>query len=112
VVFVCPRRWSPSHSIPSRGIFAIILILVSVFVRPGWGTRSGGGVGCSVGVDMVSGFVCAIVVMVSNAKCGGMWWSSRCYIALFRFRWWPWLCSAVVGGAAVGSAAVPVAALL
>jgi hypothetical protein len=69
-----------SHCVPSQGISAVMLmlvsVLVSVFVGPGWGTRWEGGIECVAGVDVVSGFVHVVVAF------------SRCYVVFFRFRRW------------------------
>jgi hypothetical protein len=73
------------------GVCAVV-IFIAIFVRifdwPRRRAQSRGGIGCDAGVDVVCGFVCAIV-MVSDVGCGGMWWRSRCYIILFRLKWWP-----------------------
>jgi hypothetical protein len=70
-------------------IVIFVVVLFWSFVWPWWEMQPGGGIGCGVRVDMVSGFVCAIVVMASDVESGGMWWSSGCYVTLFWLKWQP-----------------------
>ena len=84
------------RSSTSQGVCAVVVfiaVLFWTFVWPWWRTQPRGGIGCSARVDMVSvsGFVCAVVVMVSDAECGGMWWSTGCHVVLFRLKWRPGL---------------------
>ena len=87
-----PRGGSLFCSSTSRGVCAVVVfiaVLFWTFVWPWWRTQPRGGIGCSARVDMVSvsGFVCAVVVMVSDAERGGMWWSTGCHVVLFRLKW-------------------------
>ena len=89
-----PGGRSLFRSSASRGVSTIVVffaVLFWTFVWPRRRMQLRGGIGCGARVDMVSGFVCVVVVMVSDAEHGGMWWSTGCYVALFRLKWWPGL---------------------
>ena len=79
MVLVRPRRWSLSHSIPSQGIFAVTLVLVSVrvLVGPWQRARLRGEIGSGVEVEIAWGFGCAVVGVMLIAAHGGRWWDMR-----------------------------------
>jgi hypothetical protein len=88
-LYVWSGWWALSHCIPSRGMYPVTLVFVSVlvFVGPRWRAQLGGGIRCGA----------AIVAVVSVAKHGGRWWGIGCRVAIltgvwpFWFRQWLWL---------------------
>jgi len=65
----------------SHGRFAIILVLVLVFVRPRWWVELSNRVGCGAVV---------VVAIVSVVGCAGRWWGIGCHIAVFTRVWLFW----------------------